>query len=411
MNEMNQTARKIPNLFEQKTDCCGCEACVNACPKRAISMVEDECGFRYPHIDESLCIACGRCKKVCAFQNKEETHSPIETYAARSSDRELAKKSSSGGIFAAIAAEVLASGGIVFGAAFDKDWSVHHIPIESIDELNKLQGSKYTQSATGDAYKKAKDALKAGKTVLYSGTPCQIAGLYGYLGGDHEKLITIDLVCHGVPNDRMLREYLHGIEAKVGGEITDFTFRDKELGWGINGSVTLRKNNKVQKKILWRSESSYFAYFLDGWIYRENCYRCKYASAKRPADLTIGDYWGIASAHPEYLKDGWNEQEGISLIIVNSEKGCSAIKAFGQKLDLKPSAYDKAAAGNDNLNHPTAPGKRNEIIETYRNGGWDAVELRFKSKNRKQIYLGKVKHMLPKGVKRFIRRTLRKIKK
>lgn len=402
---MNQ----IPTLFAQKKDCCGCEACKTACPKGAISMSEDECGYRYPVIDEAYCIGCGRCKAVCAYQKRVEARTPKAAYAARSSDRAQAKKSASGGIFAALASEVLASGGgIVFGAAYSDDRRVHHIAIDSADALEALQGSKYTQSETGDCYKQAQEALKAGKKVLYSGTPCQIAGLYGYLGRDYENLVTVDLVCHGVPSGKMFRDYLSSIEAKEGGGIKDFSFRDKSLGWGKNGSVTLEKEGKTLKKKLWESESPYFYYFGQGVLARENCYSCPYASANRPADLTIGDFWGIERAHPDYLKDGWKEKEGISLILANSEKGVSALEAYGRLIEKKPSTFEKIAAGNHNLRAPSDPGKHESILADYRAGAWKALETRYQKKIGWHRYASRLKSLLPSGIKRTLKRMSQK---
>lgn len=414
MNEVNQHdrgKRSVPVLFASKVDCCACGACVNACPRGAITMKEDSHGYLYPHIDESLCISCGKCKKVCAFQNKEETNTPLFTYAARARDCEVLAASSSGGVFAAVAKEVIRKGGVVFGAAYTDGWDVRHIPVEREADLIKLQGSKYTQSATADAYSQAKTMLEAGRTVLYSGTPCQIAGLYGFLGKNYEGLLTMDLICHGVPNTRMLREYLSGLAKREKAEVTGFTFRDKRLGWGINGSADLRSKGRVYRKRLWSSEESYISYFLKGWIYRENCYQCKYACAHRPADITIGDYWGIESAHPDYLRNGWSDGKGISVIIVNTEKGRACLDHFGSGLVLRPSDFEKARAGNHNLQAPTSPGKREEILETYAQGGWPAVEQRFRKRMGLRIYAGRVKNLIPKGMKRTAKRVIQMIKR
>nr|MCR4903058.1 Coenzyme F420 hydrogenase/dehydrogenase, beta subunit C-terminal domain [Butyrivibrio sp.] len=196
-----------PVLFENKKDCCACGACLNICPKQAISMHEDEYGFIYPVVDEKLCIGCGACKKDCSYQNKDETNVPLECYAAVSKNKDQAKRSASAGIFSALATKTLLNGGVVYGAAFDKAWNVNHISIGSADELYKLQGSKYTQSNTGKTFSEVKKALIEGKNVLYSGTPCQIAGLKGFLGKDYNNLLTVDIVCHGVPNNKMFKEY------------------------------------------------------------------------------------------------------------------------------------------------------------------------------------------------------------
>ena len=393
----------IPILYEAKEDCCGCGACVNCCPKQAISMEEDELGFLYPKINESLCINCNQCKRVCAFQNITVDHTPLETFAAVSCDRKLAAKSASGGIFATLAKQVLEAGGVVCGAVFAEDWRVQHILIDDVEQLEKLQGSKYTQSDTGKTFLETRQALQAGKKVLYSGTPCQIAGLYGFLGKEDENLLTVDIICHGVPSNQMLLAYLKHMEQEEHGEVVSFTFRDKKIGWGINGSVDLMSNGKIKHKKLWQSASSYLYYFSKGWVYRENCYRCKYACSHRPADLTIGDYWGIEKVHPEYLKNGWDESEGISVIIVNTEKGQTYLKQLDGYIQLKPSKFEKAALSNRQLNRPSTPGKRAEIMEEYFRGGWGAVEKRYRDNVRIRRYSSQAKALLPNRMKRWMK--------
>ena len=312
-------------LFENKKDCCGCGACFNACPKNAVSMQEDDFGYIFPVIDSSLCVECGKCKQVCAFQNHAETNTPQEVFAAAAKNSDIIMNSSSGGVFTALAGHIIENGGIVFGAAFGEDWNVRHIAVENKDQLRLLRGSKYTQSSTGTAFRQAQELLRKGKTVLYSGTPCQIAGLKGFLGKEYDTLLTVDLVCHGVPNNRMLSDYIKLLEQKENGKIVKFTFRDKSIGWGKNGSAVIESpNGKRYRKKLWESASSYPYYFAASLICRENCYSCRYACSNRPADITLGDYWGIEKAHPQYLSDKLHDDsKGISVVIANTAKGSS----------------------------------------------------------------------------------------
>lgn len=401
---MDTIKQKIPILFENKADCCGCGACLNICPKRAISMQGDEQGFLYPWIDEALCVGCGRCKSVCAFQNVEEKNIPLETYAAVSYNTAQRHTSASGGIFAAIADRAINENGVVFGATFEEDWSVKHIAVQNVSDIYRLQGSKYAQSEIGETYTTAKQYLKRGRQVVFSGTPCQIAGLYGYLGKDDDNLLTVDIICHGVPNSRMLQEYIQLLGKKNGGEVTAFTFRDKSSGWGINGSIEIDGKKKVK---LWQSASSYFYYFLKGWIYRENCYMCKYACSHRPADITIGDYWGIEKAHPEYLgKKGWNEAEGISVVLANTKKGQKYLNEAEGFIELKISNFERAAAGNGQLLHPSDAGKRTEILSEYSQGGWSALENRYNHNIGWRKYGSQVKALLPISVKRILKKCL-----
>lgn len=386
-------------LFDEKENCCGCGACMNVCPKKAISMQEDEYGFLYPQIDADLCVKCGACQRVCNFQYKEEINTPVQTFAACAKSDSIRKRSASGGAFASLANKTLAMNGIVFGAAFDESWKVCHTSIESEEKLHKLQGSKYVQSDVGTTYQQVKELLKEGRRVLYSGTPCQIAGLYGFLGKDNENLLTVDLICHGVPNQRILQDYL-----KSFGETEYFTFRDKSLGWGINGKVAVRGSKKSRK--LWQSASPYLYYFSQGFIYRDSCYKCKYTCQHRPADITLGDYWGIEKQHPEYLdKDGFDTRKGISVMIANTKKGAEAIQSTTQFLYIKESTFEKAAAGNAQLVRPTQKKpQRQEILDLYSKQGWEAVAKRFDNNIGLRRYSSIVKSLLPAKVKSLLKR-------
>lgn len=389
-------------LFDEKEKCCGCGACMNVCPKKAISMQEDKYGFLYPQIDVNVCIKCGACQRACHFQHKTEVNVPIQTFAACSKSDRILKNSASGGAFATLAKKTLVNGGVVFGAAFDESWTVCHICIESVDELHRLQGSKYVQSSIGITYQQVKRLLKERRHVLYSGTPCQIAGLYGYLGKDDENLLTVDLICHGVPNRRMLQDYL-----KTFGEVEYFTFRDKSLGWGINGKVVIKGNKRSQK--LWQSASPYLYYFTQGLIYRDSCYKCKYTCKHRPADITLGDYWGIEKQHPEYLgKSGFDTKKGISVMIANTEKGVAAIRSCVHFLEIKYSTFEKAAAGNAQLARTTTKRpQRQEILELYAQQGWGAVEERFKRKIGIKKYSSVIKAHIPVCCKKILKQIKR----
>lgn len=389
-------------LFFDKDKCCGCGACMNACPKQAISMQEDLYGFIYPHINNDMCVKCGICQRVCNFQNKKETHIPECTYAMCAKSERMLKRSASGGAFAVLARKTILDGGIVFGAAFDKEWNVCHIGVENNKDLYKLQGSKYVQSNTDTTYQQVKYYLKKGRKVLYSGTPCQIAGLYGFLGKDDENLLTIDLICHGVPNQRIFKDYLRSL-----GKVECFTFRDKSLGWGINGLAILKGKSKKVK--IWQSASPYLYYFSQGMIYRDSCYQCKYACKHRPADLTLGDYWGIEKQHPDYLrKDGFSTEKGISVVIANTVKGVTALQQCCEAAVMKNSTFEKAAAGNVQLVKPVCKNpKRQEILDLYEQQGWDAVAERFDTTIGFRKYSSVIKSYIPTWCKRILKRKKR----
>lgn len=396
--------KEVPILFADKKDCCGCGACLNACPHHAIEMREDQCGFLYPQIYENLCVGCGLCKRACNYQNKEVKHNPISTYAAIGKDSVLTKASTSGGIFATVAKKYLSEGGYVCGASFDDHWNVRHVIISNIDDLPQLQGSKYVQSDTGLSFQEIRKLLVEGKKVLFSGTPCQVDGLYGYLRKDYENLTTIDIVCHGVPNNRMFHDNLSFLERKYDGRIKSFVFRDKDLGWGCHGKVKFDTPNGIIEKKQWESSTSYIHYFRGGWIYRDNCYHCKYACKHRPADITIGDFWGIEKAHPEYIGgNGWDEESGISLVIANTEKGRSLIEG-NDMLELRSSTFEKASDRNGNLRRPTKmPADRKILFDVYQKDGWVGIEKLFKKVGWRR-YFTQIKRLLPKWLKRFLKR-------
>lgn len=391
--------KEVPILFKKKEECCACGACLNVCPKQAIVMNEDEYGYLYPIIDEKKCVRCGKCKKVCSFQNNIETNNPLQTFAAISKNDNILMKSASGGIFASMAKKYIENQGLAVGAELKNDFSVHHIIINKSSEICKIQGSKYAQSSTDGIFLSIEQYLKEGKHVLYSGTPCQVAGLLGYLGKEYDNLLTVDIVCHGVPGIRMFQNYIKVLQNKKG-KVTSFLFRDKNNGWGINGSAIIN-GRKIK---IWQSSSSYLYYFTKGWIYRDSCYKCPYACSHRPGDITIGDYWGVEKQHPEYLgRNKWDEQKGISLVIANTKKGIDFLNSAKDILDMKESTFEKAAVANAQLNYPSMPGKRKDIMETYRKGGWEALEKRFRKNISWKYYGSQIKSFIPKKVKRIIK--------
>lgn len=404
-------------LFKNKTDCCACGACVSICPKSAISFKNDEYGFAYPEIDRALCIECGMCKRVCAFQNKDKENSPVDAYAAAVNDSKKIMNSTSGGAFAVLAEETLKQEGIVFGAALEKEndlFTVHHIAIDNINDLQKILKSKYVQSATEDCYIKAKEYLDKGKLVLYSGTPCQIAGLKGYLGRTYDNLITVDLICHGVPSLDLFRNYIAEIEKRENISITDFQFRDKEKGWDLFNRIEYTDSNNSQKYTSFNSESinySYMDLFMELNSLRENCYTCKYAGANRPADITIGDYWGINKVHSEWLVENGgklNSKKGISCVILNTEKGIDFFKRIKPQIIYYKSDFTEIAQGNTQLRHPAelSP-KRQEILEKYKANGYAVIEKDYKKYLSREKIKDKIKKLIPNKIWNRLKQLLK----
>ena len=290
-------------------DCCSCGACYNKCPVGAITMQENEEGFLVPVIDKNKCTNCGLCVKVCPSLNVQynNTDKP-ECYAAMADD-EIRMKSSSGGIFTLLAEDILDKGGYVCGAAFDDNWDVHHIIVDNKNDLEKLRGSKYVQSDTEDCYKKIKKLLDEDKYVLFSGCPCQVAGLYSFLGKNYEKLYTVDILCHGSPSRGVWKKYLNENFNK--NEIKKINFRDKnKIGWSCSHCTISTKNGD---DIVTDDFTKLFHASIN---LRESCYDCKYSKKPRPADITLGDFWGIS----EYKKD-LNDDKGLSFVLTNNAKG------------------------------------------------------------------------------------------
>lgn len=391
-------------LYSDPKDCCACGACLNVCPKQAITMRPDSYGFDYPYIDVNKCIECQACLKVCNYQNGSLENNPLKVYAAASKNEELIMQSASGGIFSTIAQYIINNEGIVFGASLFRNgnkFEIKHIGVSHLNDLPILLGSKYVQSNIENSYKEVKNYLNQGKKVLFSGTPCQCDGLRGYLKKDYENLLIIDIICHGVPNQKFFNSYIDYKFPHLN-NIKDFKFRDKSKGWEKTAKITYENGFQLISE----NSSSFYSLFMGGDIFRKNCYSCKYACQHRVGDLTIGDYWGIQKEHPELMKEkNISTKKGISCIIVNSSKGTEIIQKVNSLFALYESTYEKAANKNGQLKRPSKESKlRHEIMERFRKGGYGDVEQYFYRKYRKKIIISKIFSLLPFAVKDFIRK-------
>lgn len=393
---------KNPIQITSPAACCGCGACSNACPVDAIQMTEDSAGFLYPHVNDSLCIRCGKCADVCVFAvNGKGAHGAPTVYAAALRDREILKQSSSGGIFTALANAILDKGGVVFGAAWTDDLTVSHVCVTDTATLGKLRGSKYVQSSTGSAFRQVRQLLKAGTCVCYSGTPCQIAGLKAYLGEDYDNLLTVDIVCHGVPSMKMLRDDLSFVSGGNLSEIRDVKFRDKRYGWGTKGSFI-----KGGATIKYNADTSpYYFYFLKGEVYRESCYRCRFPSEGRQGDITLGDYWGIRQETIHQMGDT-DPDLGVSCVLVNSEKGTEWFAQIKNTLSVAPSDRTSVEKRNKQLTQPSVPlPEHQELLEGYLQKGYSAFQSGYKTHTKDHI-VRTVKNMIPSKIKRKLSERL-----
>ena len=403
-------------LFENKRDCCGCGACKNVCPREAISMAADADGFLYPQIDAQLCVECGACQKVCGYQNLPDRSRPIACYAAAARDEETLKKSASGGMFAVTARKLLEQGGVVYGVAMPMEeagLTARHVRIDSVQALATLQGSKYVQSDTALIYRQAREDLREGRQVLFSGTPCQIAGLLGFLGRKYENLLTMEVICHGVPSGRMFRDFLKSLEKRKGSAVAAFAFRTKEKGQGMNTCVNyLGKDGRNAVANRNGHLYSYMHYFLKSYIYRDNCYSCPFAAAERVADITIGDYWGFHEEHPVLGRNvKLSNARGVSCVLLNSENGVRHFEACSHDLTVLATEFEKVARHNEQLRKPCTERKeRDVILRLYREQGYSAVEQHFRKTCRKDRAVSVMMDLMPKGLKRTVKRMIGLVK-
>ena len=364
----------------EKKDCCACSACVHSCPVQAIRFEKDEEGFDYPNIDESKCIHCGLCEKVCPVSHPQYDNSiEPDVYAALLKNVEERKRSSSGGLFYAIASWVIAQGGVVFGACINEQNQVMHISADNEQDLQKLRGSKYVQSALNDIFKQVKENLQADRWCYFVGTGCQVAGLKSYLRKEYDKLITSDLVCHGVPSQWLFDQHVAYLEKKYRGKVTNYKFRNNEIGGGCEIFNLTNHKGKVKTVINPSYNLSPYLYsFMYAMTYRYSCYDCKFATVPRQGDITLADYWGSKEFFPQM-----DNSKGISLCLVNTEQGKRVWNAIKTKCEYEVSNVDDAAKYNGNLvkasiAHPCRP----TIYNNIKNNGYEIVaKNEFRIKN------------------------------
>ena len=371
--------------------CTGCLACYNACNKDAIQLRFDEEGFIRPVIKSNLCVECGACVKACPVITpvEPENKEPIKAYAAWSRDKRIVRRSSSGGFFSTIAKRVYSNGGVVYGAAFDEEFKLQHIRTTTENELFRLIGSKYLQSYIGDSYKHVKQDLKNGLQVLFVGTPCQISGLNSFLGNkiDKSQLITIDLVCHGVPTPTMFKEYKEYLEKRYDSKLEYYSFRDKKWSW-LHYNTHAVFTNKKEYFGKWE-EDIFMRGFLREYFLRPSCHTCSYSNLKRQGDFTIADYWGY------FYKKGEkkNRDKGINVVFVNTKKASSFLHNIEKDLNIFYRPLAEAVRGNEALESPfPANKKRTEFWNDYRSKGYnDIVDKYFYpepiSRETKMLYL------------------------
>lgn len=383
--------------IENTADCCGCSACMSICPHDAITMKPDALGFLYPVVGMDKCIDCGLCEKVCAFNDQydiSENFTLPVAYAARHKDTSQLALSRSGAVFVALSDYILDNGGVVYGAGYVDHFRVCHKRATTREQRDEFRGSKYVQSDPADIFRQVKTDLKAGMTVMFTGTPCQTAGLHSYIPKSlHKSLILVDIICHGTPSPYIWRDYLAYIEKKTGKTAVEVSFRDKsEKGWySHEESFTFSDGTKIYT-------DAFRVMFYKEIMSRPSCGKCEYANLRRPSDLTLGDFWGWQKVDPEINKDN----RGISLLLVNTPAGAELLEKVTEKLQLvKVNKLEQYF--QPNLYHPSKENKFRARFEQeyaskgfkyiynhYADAGWryKVVKLLGKAQNRAKKILG-----------------------
>lgn len=372
-----------------KEKCCGCRACQAVCPTNAIQMQADELGFAYPVIQEEVCIGCGKCSSVCQIAspilNKTEEQ---KYYATQHKDKEIRMESSSGGVFWALAQAVIEEDGCVYGAAFDENWIVRHEVAENLDDVKKFCGSKYIQSKN-EVYESVLDNLKKGRTVLYTGTPCQCQGILQYVNSKKvatDNLFLVDFVCHGVGSPAVWKKYVEWLEQEKG-KIQYVTFRDKENGWNKSRTKILNTNREDVSQ----NTYSYFEMYRSLLTTRNSCFECDFTDYSRCTDLTLGDFWNIGT-----LEHDMDSESGVSQVLVNTEKGQRLLENAGAMLHLLECT--KKDCWQPHLEYPIEkPRGREEFRKLFTEQDFEAVLKKYGNGTK----LGYLKKLMVAVVKKL----------
>lgn len=366
----------MPSFLQDnlKQHCSGCGACVQTCGSAAIKLACDEEGFVYPKINGDKCVKCGRCVSVCPFENNSKESGEQEFFAAKSKDKSVIRGSSSGGAFYEIAKTFCDENYVIFGAEMTEDLKVCHGFIEDFSEIAKLQKSKYVQSDISDSFRKVKAFLKENKKVMFSGTPCQVAGLKNFLGCDYDNLVTVDIVCHGVPSQQLFDKYLSELSKELGSRVTEFTFRNKKNfdRKDCNQKTVLIKTESGRESVKEVLQCEYLAGFHEALFYRPSCGECPFAGTERTGDITLADFWGAE----KYFGD-FDDGKGVSLVIANTEKGRELVGRAN--MNFISADKEKAASQNAQLRKP---------VEFHKNRD------KFFELNKKQSFCGSVKECM-----------------
>ncbi len=386
------------DLFKNKTECCGCGLCKTICKQNAIKMEKNDEGFLFPVIDASLCIDCGACRSMCAFQNDKEKYLPSKAYAAIAKEKKNLEKAASGGVFATIANKFIDEGGWVCGSILEiknNSVEVYHTVSNDKDDVVKMQGSKYAQSNIEDAIPTIIELLRNNNRVMFCGTPCQVDAVKKIAQNDKNLFLT-DLICHGVPSNDMLNSYLDYSNNKKT-SIKRFEFRDNNRRKTYTAKQIIEKKGKTITKYKPAHLMSYYQLFLKGVILRDNCYQCPYTEQKRCGDITIGDYWGLKRVHAQEYKEGKIDDRNWSCLLVNTDKGNKLIRKYKDEFEMLESELEKVSLENEQLKKPVSrPIEREKVMNMYVNKGYKPIEKWYRKQIGIKYYLLLIRYHLLK---------------
>ena len=371
-----------------KSQCCGCSACVNICPKSCIDFIPDQLGFMYPKVDSDKCVECGLCEKVCQFKpdyDRTLRYLTADVFAIRAKDQEQLGKSQSGAVFYLLSEYILEKGGVIYGAGFDDNYRVLHKRAQTSAQRDELRYSKYVQSDVVSAFKSVKTDLEKGLSVMFTGTPCQVAGLQAYLRKQYPNLYTVDLVCHGVPSPKIWQDYIDYLKKLYRSELVEVRFRNKQYGWNSCWETFKFANGKFLKRST--SNDMYFSHLS----VRESCSNCPYTNINRVGDISMGDFWGWKGVM-------FNDNKGLSIIFVNSDNGRTLFDKISVNSDIVESNINDCL--QPQLTKPiTLNPRREEFLSDYEKHGFLYVARKYSDmrlKIRVRRFLSKIKQVIRK---------------
>ena len=380
----------------KKENCYGCGACEQRCTNKCIQMVTDDEGFIYPRVNMELCSMCGMCSLVCPSNNpKMPADYDVETKVAYANDSQLRSRSSSGGLFSLLANSVINQGGVVFGARMNEDHLVYHAMVEDVAGLEQLRGSKYLQSRIGATYKETENQLRLGRVVLYVGTACQISGLKSFLSKDYQNLYTVDVLCHGVPSEKVWKRYIDELQSGYDAPIKQIEFRKKIYGWKEYSVEAIFANDKVYSQIF--RNDAYMRLYLSNVCLRPSCYICQQKKFPRVSDITIGDAWGVSNFAPHM-----DDDNGTSVVVINSSKGKELWNSISQLRYISCSLEQILPSHSDSRRPVKTNKARTKFFEMLNNGADISALISL----IRPTYFARIKKMLRRLYKKIVRRRI-----